>query len=196
MPWQSVPGFGNLSGYEPFRCADELVAHLGARACRFRHAGAGWALLMPFNEFCSLSEPRITCRFGPGFDEVLETDDRLLVISGSEVRAAVDELLAHLQRTSSDAPPQWLAAPGGSPSASTVTPNAPEAVAASRLILACPDGAPHEFTLEPIGTAAAARRLRLARPTPRLPEGPDNLSRREGWFRAKSGWPNRPVSGS
>ena len=189
MPWQFVSGFGDLTGNEPFRCADELARLLRADARRLK-AEALCALLVPFHDFCSPSEPRITWRLSSPFVDVLGAADRLLVISGASAREAVEELLGYLERTSSEPAPQWLAEPAGE------GPESPseEPARAGHIVLDC--GVRHEFSLSPLGSTVTARRLRGAGRNPKIPEGPDNLSRREAWFRGKSGRPGPPISGS
>jgi len=179
MTWRSVSAFGDLLGSKPFRCAEELALHLGAGARRLQ-AEALCALLVPFHGFCSPSDPRISWRLSSPFADALGTDDRLLVISGAAVREAIEELLDYLERASSEPAPQWLAEPAGE----RPRLESREPATAGQMVLDC--GARYEFGLSPLGSAVTARLLRQAGPNPKIPEGPDNLRRREAWFRRKS----------
>ena len=192
--WTHVQSFVVPSNDKSFRFVDERATRLKIPTHRFHRGDTGYALLVPFRRFCETSKPEVSWSLVPQFRQLLGEEDQLLFVSTPSLLATIDPLVAILKQDFPQTPTtQWVAAPVDE-KAKASGPNSDigndDIPVAGRLVLEGRAGERYAFELHSLASSFA-RQILPSSPHRKYPEGPNNLSRRENWFRGKIGKRNK-----
>lgn len=192
--WAREPSFLIPSNDESFRFVYELATRLKLPTLRFRRGDTGYALLVPFQRFCETSKSEVSWSLVPEFRQTVAEDDRVLFVSTPSLLETMEPLLALLQQDFPDTPtPKWIAVPideKSKPSGLSSDLYNDDVPVVGRLVLERRTGECYAFELRRPRSNFAPQTLPSG-PHRKIPEGPNNLRRRENWFRGKIGKRNK-----
>ncbi|HEY3306258.1 MAG TPA: hypothetical protein VGL70_22285 [Candidatus Binatia bacterium] len=171
-----------------FRFVDDQARRSGLPVLRLQAGSDKLALVAPLQAFCTATVPGLRCSVDPQYEPLIENDDRLLFLSSADALYSVDDILSTVARQDARSErAEWIALPAAWRETTSLQTSGSIGQKAGLLVFAGPAGVQSELELRLLGTAILSRQLRRASPRTKILEGPDNLRRRESWFRGKSG---------